>query len=213
MPKELEESLKQKTKKYLEENNWEVKEEVVRADCINWKYPYKADLLIRHPFYHSLGWIGLELKIFEGSKKIGYAFEQIISKYQGNYFEKISAPVWVWGIVVNTIPKDKYELNGKIGIDPYYTYTLKGIRLVLTRFGVGLFIFDKLNPWPGRWYNSRYNRLDFVESNQRFSIYFEEDAMKNYANIETIKKFIAQRTSWRKHVNINNLGKGWWQND
>ena len=107
-----EEELKAKVKEYLLKHNWEVKEEVPRADCVGWEHPYRADLLIHHRFWNSLGWIGIELKIFNGGKKLTEAFQQIISKYQGNYFKNINKPVWCWFVVVDTLPDTTYFLDG-----------------------------------------------------------------------------------------------------
>lgn len=200
-----EEKFARNVKQYLEEHNWEVLTEVPRADCINWKNPYRADLLIRHPFWKDLNWIGLELKIFNGTKSMCHAFEQIISKYQGNYFDGIDEPVWAWAVVVNTVPQQ----DQRFPADTFYREMVRGARLIMTRFGVGFLAFDKLNPWLGKWYNSRYNRIDFVDGNPRYSICLEEEAMNNYSKPDIVKKFIATRTSWRKHLNPNNIGKGW----
>lgn len=166
---------------YLKNNLWEVKEYVPRKDCLNWKHPYQADLLIRHISYKELGWIGIEIK---DHHKVADAFQQIITKYQNHYFEGINQPINVWAIIVNSYESDDYS-SGRNSERKNY----------LQKFGIGI-----LN-WKG-W----KEEIIFNHSETAKCGIWLDPLKRNETNEQLLISFVLDKCQWVKAVNKNNIG-------
>jgi len=208
--------LQKEIKAYLEYNGWEVKKYIKREDTKTWAHSYEADLIIKHPTYKKLGWIGIELKDDNKSKTPATALKQVITKYQNHFFEDIEQPINIWIIITNQYTRAEPQNIG----NPYITNSdeqhLLGYKRVCQQFGVAFF------DWNGREKNPRtenltgcygpysreyYNLIDLRSEAPQGKICLEMEGMKHYeTNENAILNFIANRTQWQNHINKNNMG-------
>ena len=208
--------LQRKIKKYLEDTDWKVKKYVKREDTKNWTHSYEADLIIKHPEYKKIGWIGIELKDDTKSKTPATALKQVITKYQNHYFEKIEQPINIWIIITNQYNHpEPYNIG-----NPYTTNSeeqfMLGYKRVCQQFGVAFFDWkgreknprlEKLNGCYETYTNKYYNLIDLCSGAPNGKICLEIDGMEQYkTNERAILNFIANRTQWQKHINKNNMG-------
>ena len=198
---ESEAEFKETIKNYLEQNNWTVKEEVPRKDCVGWEHPYTADLIIKHDFYYPhIGNIGLELKLYckGGGGQYTTALKQILTKYQNNYFQGIKYPITVWGLVI--------DHSGGTGPFRHSSESLFG------RFGVGCVHWCDFNKYKDPWnkqFNTEYRRLTFLPNDGRGAIFFEEQKMPD-TDINFVKKLLGKKTNWINAINKSNIAKPFW---
>jgi len=208
--------LQKEIKEYLEYNGWEVKTYIKREDTKNWTHSYEADLLIKHPTYKKLGWIGIELKDDTKSKTPATALKQVITKYQKHYFEGIKQPINIWIIITNQYIRSEPQNIG----NPYITNSdeqhLLGYKRVCQQFGVAFFDWKVREKNPrmefldgpyGPYSRDYYNLIDLRSEATKGKICLEIEGMKHYeTNQKAILNFIANRTQWQKHINKNNMG-------
>jgi hypothetical protein len=209
-----EHELQQEIKKYLQDNNWEIKEYVKREDTKNWEHSYEADLIIKHEKYPKLGWIGIELKNENKSKTPAIALKQIITKYQNHYFENITQPIHCWIIITNQLQKSSNNI-GNPYITNYENAFEVGYLRVCQQFGVGFFDWKSRHKNPrtesyngpyGPYSKQYYNLIDLRSEAPNGKICLENEGMLYYKTDEdAILNFLKKRIDWTKYINLKNM--------
>jgi len=165
----------------LEKKLWEVKDYVPRQDCVNWEYPYQADLIIRHPCYQKLGWIGLEIK---DHHRVADAFHQILTQYQNNYFDKIDQPINIWAIISNSTDHGDFALGRNIEQSVY-----------VEKFGIG-----HIN------WNFNKTNIIFNSFNTGSESIYINPIQQNDTDEQLLSDNVINKSKWVKKLNFENIG-------
>jgi len=165
----------------LKKHGWETKEYVPRKDCLNWTHPYEADLIIRHPLYQKIGWIGIEIK---DHHKVADAFQQVITKYQNHYFDSINQPINLWAIIINT----------NAGTENYTWGRGQEQKIYLQKFGIGI-----LN-WQG-WKEA----IIFNHSHTAQCSININPNKNNQTNQDLLLAFVLDKCKWVNPINKENM--------